>query len=255
MSLQDAPGWPAYDGPYGPSYPPLLPPPRRSRPLAAVIAGLVIVGVTIGLTASIDAWLDRKDHEGYEFMAHQPGDPNDPVTYNPCRTIRVVVNPEGAPADWEELVETSLDHVSDASGLNLAFVDVTDEPASDRQRPDSDPERYGAGPTPVLVAWSDASRIPDLAGNTAGLGGSQADFDDGRLYWVTGAVTLDSEDYAVMNRGGQQAVLDHEFAHVLGLNHVDDPTQLMYAENYGRERFAEGDLAGLKAVGDAPCPD
>ncbi len=255
MSLQDAPGWSAYDGPYGSSYGPPPPPPKRAGPLAIILAGLLVMGVTIGLTAGIDRWMKRSDHDDYAFMAHQPGDPNDPVTYNPCRTIRVVVNPAGAPADWENLVETAIDHVSDASGLNIAYVDTTSEPASDKRRPNEDPEQYGAGPTPVLVAWSDTETVPDLAGNTAGLGGSQADWIDGRLYWVTGAVTLDGPDFQRMSHNGMQAVMDHEFAHVLGLNHIDDPSQLMHAENYGRNEFGEGDLAGLEAVGEAPCPD
>lgn len=256
MSLQDAPDWSAYDGPYGPYGPPYgppPPPPRRKRPVAAVLAGLLIAAGSVGLSVGVDALMDRSNRDGYEFMAHQPGDPNDPVTYNPCRTIRVVVNPDGAPADWESLVETSLDHVGDASGLKLALVDETDERPSER-RPSED-EQYGAGWTPVLVAWADPSEVPGLGGNTAGLGGSQAEWVDGRLYWVTGAVTLDTIDFTVMRHDSQQAVLDHEFAHVVGLNHVDDPDPLMFAENYGREEFGPGDLKGLKALGDARCPD
>lgn len=284
MSLRDAPDSPAnegssggsYDDPfgaphpspygsqYGPHYgslygPPYgrhyAEPPRRSRggPLAAVLAGLLIAAGSIGVAVGVDRLMDRGSRDGYEFMAHQPGDPNDPVTYNPCKTIRVVVNPDGAPGNWRELVETAIDHVSAPSGLRLSFVEETDERPSLR-RPNED-ERYGAGATPVLVAWATPEQVPDLAGNTAGLGGSQADWEEGRIYWVTGGITLDSIDFAMMDQPSQQAVVDHEFAHVLGLNHVDDPTQLMHAENYGRERFADGDLAGLKAVGDAPCPN
>jgi len=254
MSLQDAPGWSPNDDPYGAPYWPPPPPPRRKRPVGAIFAGLLIAAGSVGLSVGVDMLMDRSDHEGYVFMAHQPGDPNDPVTYNPCRTIRVVVNPDGAPADYEALVETTLDHVSDASGLTLALVDETDERPS-LTRPSEDPKQYGAGWTPVLVAWADTTEVPDLEGYTAGLGGSQAKWIDGRIYWVTGGVTLDRMDFGRMDRDGQQAVLDHEFAHVLGLNHVDDPDELMFAENYGREEFGPGDLAGLKAVGDAPCPD
>lgn len=254
MSLKDAPGWSPDNDPFGAPYWSPPPPPRPRHRLSAVLAGLLIAGGSVGISAGVDWWMDRTDHDGYEFLAHQPGDPGDPVTYDPCRTIRVVVNPEGAPDNWEDLVQTALDHVSGPSRLELALVDETDErPGAVRAAEDN--ERYGAGYAPVLVSWSTPEEVPDLDGDTVGLGGSQAKWVDGRLYWVTGAVTLDVVDFAMMREEGQQAVLDHEFAHVLGLGHVDDPDELMYAENYGRERFGDGDLKGLAAVGDAPCPD
>ena len=40
---------------------------------------------------------------------------------------------------------------------------------------------------------------------------------------------------------------------LLGLDHVDDPTQLMHAENSGLTGFAAGDLAGLALLGSGPC--
>ena len=50
-----------------------------------------------------------------------------------------------------------------------------------------------------------------------------------------------------------KAIVIHELAHVLGLDHVDDPNQLMYEENNGRTALADGDLAGLAKLGAGPC--
>ena len=37
----------------------------------------------------------------------------------------------------------------------------------------------------------------------------------------------------------------HELGHVVGLGHVDDPCELMNADNKGRTSFGSGDLRGL----------
>ena len=43
---------------------------------------------------------------------------------------------------------------------------------------------------------------------------------------------------------------------MVGLAHVDDPTQLMYAEGNAVTTFRAGDLAGLAELGHGSCaPD
>jgi hypothetical protein len=49
------------------------------------------------------------------------------------------------------------------------------------------------------------------------------------------------------------AVILHELGHVMGLEHVDDPGQLMYPEIGAPDGLAAGDLNGLQALGGAPC--
>lgn len=48
-------------------------------------------------------------------------------------------------------------------------------------------------------------------------------------------------------------VLDHEIAHVMGLNHVDDPDELMSAVKTGQAGFGRGDLQGLAQLGAIDC--
>jgi predicted Zn-dependent protease len=45
----------------------------------------------------------------------------------------------------------------------------------------------------------------------------------------------------------------HELGHLVGLAHVQDEHELMYAENIGQLDFGRGDLAGLARVGATAC--
>jgi predicted Zn-dependent protease len=59
----------------------------------------------------------------------------------------------------------------------------------------------------------------------------------------------------VDGRENVQAVVMHELGHVLGLDHVDDPGELMHGENVGQTEFGPGDRAGLTALGAGRCDD
>ena len=97
-------------------------------------------------------------------MHTQPGS-KAPVTYDPCEVIEVQINPEGAPDDYREYVDTAIEHVSEPSGLRLEVTGETDERPSRTPRTTS-----GSGWKPVLVAWADDEEVPALAGDVAGLG-------------------------------------------------------------------------------------
>ena len=113
------------------------------------------------------------------------------------------------------------------------FVDdgLTHEaPSSDRAA--YDPQLYGKRWAPVLVAWSTPEETPALAGDTVGIGGAAPVTRDGLSVYVTGAVTLDAPGMAELlatpgGVNGAYGVITHELGHVVGLDHVDDPSQLM----------------------------
>ncbi len=182
-----------------------------------------------------------------------------PVTYSPCRPLEVVVNRALEPAGAAGVVEEAVTAVADATGLVIEVTGSSDEAPSD-DRLLRQPVRYGGGWAPVLVAWTTPHQVPGLSGDVVGLGGSAAVADSGiaRPRYVTGTVSLDTPALTGMlarprGRDLVRAVVMHELGHVVGLGHVDDPGELMYADNVGRTDFGPGDVAGLAELGSGPC--
>lgn len=184
-----------------------------------------------------------------------------PVGYDPCRPVRYVVRPDGAPDQGAALLADAIVVVEQASGVRFEQVGTTDEPPVE-DRPLIQPERYGDGWAPVLVAWADETEVAELAGQVAGVGGSAAvPGADGRGQWLAaGRVVLDTDDVTGLLRradGHAQArgIVVHELAHVLGLDHVDDPTELMHPMTSTRADLGPGDRQGLALVGQVACEE
>lgn len=196
----------------------------------------------------------------YAFTTMQP-DGSGPVAYSPCRPIHYVVRPDGAPLGGAEFITAAVATVSAATGLRFIDDGATAEaPSPDRKA--YQPDLYGKRWAPVLVAWSAPDETPELAGDVAGIGGSAAVTRSGRSVYVTGSVTLDSTDLGTLmatpsTRATALGIVTHEFSHLVGLDHVDDPTQLMYpSTSTSVSGLGTGDLAGLAALGSGECaPD
>ena len=193
----------------------------------------------------------------FAFTAMQP-DGSGPVTYSPCRPIHVVVRPDGAPLGGDELLQQALASVSAATGLQFVDDGPTQE-APDPQREAYQPRTYGRRWAPVLIAWSTPAESPQLVGDVAGVAGSASVTRAGHTVYVSGSVTLDADDISQLlaapaTRGTALGIVTHELGHLVGLDHVADPTQLMYPSTTGgRSSFAAGDLAGLAALGSGEC--
>ncbi|WP_369257418.1 matrixin family metalloprotease [Geodermatophilus amargosae] len=191
----------------------------------------------------------------HAFVDTQPD--GTPVAYDPCRPVHWVMRPDGAPPGATALVAEALSRLSVASGLRFVFDGTTDESWS-QDRAAFQPDRYGDRWAPVLVTWATADEVPDLEGTVAGLGGSQAAAAAGSWVYVTGTVTIDAAwadgpARSVEGRAEVRGVLMHEFGHVLGLDHVEDPAELMHPEYRGQEGLGPGDLAGLAELGRGVC--
>ena len=191
----------------------------------------------------------------YKFLATRQGSTN-PVAYDPCRPIHVVYNPQDEPRDGEALVREAVDLIGQATGLEFVYDGTT----TDRPRWSGPNRPQGLrGADPVLVAFADSEEVPELAGRVAGVGGSVQVTDQfGKARYVTGQVTLDSDAFArIQNRmdgrAEQLAIVLHEFGHLVGLDHVQDRNELMYAENVGRHQFGNGDRIGLAQLGRGEC--
>ncbi len=186
-------------------------------------------------------------------------DAGTPVGYDPCRPVRYVVRPDGAPEGGQAVLDEAVAVVQAATGLALVPVGTTDEPPL-LERPLIQPDRYGEGWAPVLVAWSDEATVPELAGQVAGVGGSAAvPGSDGEGTWLAaGRLVLDAEDIGALLEGGggvaqARAIVVHELAHVLGLDHVDDPGELMHPVTSSRTDLGPGDRQGLALLGQVAC--
>ncbi|WP_299959151.1 matrixin family metalloprotease [uncultured Modestobacter sp.] len=181
-----------------------------------------------------------------------------PVAYDPCRPVHYAVRPDNAPYGGDQLIADAVAQISAVTGLRFVADGPTDE-AADEQRAPFQPDRYGDRWAPVLVTWSTVAEQPDFVADVAGQAGSLAvSLGDGPDVYVTGAVELDAAQFAdILSRPGGQAVARaivlHEFAHLVGLDHVDDPTQLMYPTTSDVLGFAAGDLTGLSRLGSGAC--
>ena len=182
-----------------------------------------------------------------------------PVAYDPCRPVHYVIRTAGAPAGGEALVRAAVASIAQATGLRFVEDGASDE-ARSNDRAAYQPQRYGNRWAPVLIAWADPAEDPRLDADVAGLAGSVAyGLDGGPMVYVTGQVELDGPQVEMLEQSpdGQQIAMDvveHELGHLVGLAHVDDPTQLMYPELVGAPSgLGVGDRTGLAARGRGAC--
>jgi hypothetical protein len=255
-------------------------PAARRRSALAVLAGTVLVAGLVALTGAgggllgpaappgggdgpTPATAGASDHvgassEGYRVWERQAD--GSPVRWDPCSPIELVVAPAGAPPGADRDLAVAVERLRDATGLDLRVVGTTDERPSGARLP-YQPERYGDRWAPVLVAWAEPHEdgVP-LRDIDRGVGIPVAVGTAGDRTYVSGQVVLNAartdlvagfEDRAT----SWGATLLHELAHVLGLDHVDDPAELMAVHpGEGPVAFGPGDRAGLRAVGaDGGC--
>jgi len=188
----------------------------------------------------------------FSYAMTQPGDDSDPVGWDPCEEIRYRVNPSGEPRGGRALIDRAIARISDATGLAFEDEGDTDE------RPFPGGVKLFGRADPVVIGWADPAEYPDLADQVAGVGGAIAERGGGgSLHFVSGGIVLDVDaftDAAVVQQPRvMEAIVLHELAHVVGLAHVNEPMELMFADNSGQVGFGPGDLEGLARLGSLPC--
>jgi ribosomal protein L24E len=191
----------------------------------------------------------------YSFLRIGKGD--EPVRYDPCNDVHYVINPLLAPTGSVNEVRAAFDRLGAATGIRFVYDGTTTEShVRFGQRDTYQPNRYGDRWAPVLISWSSALVEPLLGGGTLAYGGSTSFWaGDSDEAYVTGEVVFDTEQNVLaagfgtgLTRGN---LILHELGHVIGLDHVDDRSQLMYPSIHSNttDGFAAGDAAGLAQLG------
>jgi hypothetical protein len=190
---------------------------------------------------------------GYAFRDTQPSS-SLPIGFDPCNPVEYVVYGVHAPPGTDGVIGSAIEEISAATGLEFVYRGPAQNPLL------KEPSEDGSVREPVLIGWARPQDVDRLTDRTAGLGGSRHAWnaERGEFEYVTGGAVLNTAAAEEMlekvdGRKYVKAVVMHELGHVLGLDHVDDPDQLMYHDNVGTTELGPGDRAGLAAVGAGRC--
>lgn len=205
-----------------------------------------------------------RDSESNSYAFLDAGADQGFVSFDPCRPIHYVIRPQNSPADGDRIIAEAVAAASAATGFMFINDGATSE-APSWNRQSYQPDRYGDRWAPVLFTWDTSDEYPDFsnaaaAGTILGNGGSHIRKADGwNDQYVTGQVRLNAAALSnvlegTAGRDQVRAVIEHELGHVLGLDHVEDPEQLMTPRmSGGITHYSPGDLEGLAILGTGKC--
>ena len=196
-----------------------------------------------------------------------------PVRWNPCEPIHYVINPANAPPTGVADVDEAFKRLAAATGLTYVDDGTTDEDSQGNRA--YQPDRYGEKWAPILVHWMSGSRVQgDIQVVGGGFPTQVGDvYVSGNLFLNPFVVTNKETRSTVAGGFGSGPnigaigpegvtwgrIILHELAHITGLGHSSDPSNLMYpetSEQTGPAGFSRDDLAGIKLMGkDAGCLD
>lgn len=240
------------------------------RTIARLLATALAIVAMVGATLAVAGWAMRTVEEsrtaasapalaagsaaipsGDGWTAWGARDDGTPLRWDPCRPIEWVVRPDDP--DW--LVDLAADALAQVG----SEADVVFHHAGRRDVGVGPLQRTADGPSwqPVVVTMSSPEEVAWMT-------------DDDRALavpvvvngvFVTGQILLDADaelapDFASRDRSWGATLL-HEASHLVGLDHVDDPDQLLYPyPRPGPATLGQGDRRGLQALaGDGACLD
>lgn len=187
----------------------------------------------------------------YRFLTLLGGQP---VRWNPCAAIHWRFSPAGAPAGGAAVVAAAVREVAGISGTTWVY----DGPSAGTPSTTALP-RSADQSRPVLIGWTTSARSDLLRGQPASVLGmtrtSWFGTDDHRghqLAATRGAVVaLNAADHLrLTGPASWRTVVLHELGHAMGLDHVNNPAELMNPTISPRLTDLQGgDRAGLVRLG------
>jgi hypothetical protein len=189
-----------------------------------------------------------------------------PVRWNPCETITYAVNTRGATSPVRPDLKEALRRVTLATRVEFKSVGTTRESfirAYLRMRYEGVIRK-----AELILIWVEHAdyeailrRLDDPRPSVA-FAKTMAGLYAHRDQYFGGIIVMDADATSARGFGYRYAhgsVLLHELGHVMGLDHVKDPDELMYSghhPNFSVRDFGSGDLEGLRRVGmEAGCLD
>jgi hypothetical protein len=187
-----------------------------------------------------------------------------PVRWDPCEPITYALNTAGASSPVRTDLREAIRRVTRATGIRFRPVGVTKETfigAYNRMR-----YRGVIRKAALILIWVDHDDYAAILRNlrdprpSIAFAKTMAGLYANRDQYFGGIIVMD--DDATSRRGfgfryAHGSVLLHELGHIIGLDHVKDPDQLMYSgrhPNFRVRTFGTGDLEGLRRLGmDSGC--
>ena len=263
------PGWGPPPAP-GPGAPDPREPVRRWMRVGAFAAFLAVVAAGAILVFGPDSDLRRGLSDGNTLVV-SPSEPTgglpdvpfrflrtrtdgSPVRWNPCEPIRYEANLELAPDGAIEDVQEAVRRVQDATGIEFIFEGETTDSTADRL----DGQIAELGPDgrprfePVLIVWVEDAEMKEMAGGELEddvMGYARPIVRKG--VFVGGVIAMRASLANVTGFGfvGTGPVVQHEWGHIVGLDHVATSSDTLMGEYVGRLDWGEGDLRGLERLG------
>lgn len=189
------------------------------------------------------------------------------LRWDACRPLELVVSRHHLDDERRADVAEAVHRLREASGLELVVVGETEEkPRGDRSLVTMTDRGWTWAP--ILIGWvrPHETDLPLLMIDR-GVALPIAVRDGGREAFVTGQIALNAARTDLRSGFADRSdawgsTLLHELGHLIGLDHVDDPRQLMSAApGAGPVVFGAGDLAGFERIGapagcrPAPSPE